>query len=166
MVEALPIPGRNGTSGLEARVFEGLVRAADHLLQGRLELLRLADLTFPQYSVLRILRGALPRGLSCGAISEQMLTRDSDLTRLLDRLAGRELVARTREPRDRRVVTATITEPGLQLLRKLDLPMERLQRQQLAHVGVAELETLEALAHRVHASHSEPPARPYEPREE
>jgi MarR family transcriptional regulator, organic hydroperoxide resistance regulator len=134
---------------LEERVFQSLVLAADHLLKGEVEVLRLADLTFPQYNVLRILRGARPDALSCGTISERMFTRDSDLTRLLDRLEQRGLVRRERDARDRRIVTSAITDAGLQLLKKLDGPIEHVHRDQLQHMTAEQLETLRQLAERV-----------------
>ncbi|HEY8550133.1 MAG TPA: MarR family transcriptional regulator [Vicinamibacterales bacterium] len=149
MGEKIHARGRSPKATLEERVFLSLMLAADHLLRGEVEVLRLADLTFPQYNVLRILRGARPDGLSCSTISERMVTRDSDLTRLLDRLEARGLVARVRDPRDRRVVTSTITDAGLALLKKLDGPVERVHRAQLEHMSATELETLRKLANRV-----------------
>src|SRR5690606_18124659 len=135
-----PQPGGRAPTTLEERVFESLMLAANHLLKGEVDVLRVADLTFPQYNVLRILRGARPEALSCGAISERMVTRDSDLTRLLDRLEERGLVRRIRNARDRRIVTVGITDPGLQLLRKLDGPVRRVHRDQLKHLAPAQLE--------------------------
>ena len=108
------LKARHG-AGIEEKIFQALVLAADHLLQAELEVLRAADLSFPQYNVLRILRGARPHALSAGQISARMLARDSDLTRLLDRLDERRLVKRRRDEFDRRVVTAAITDAGLQL---------------------------------------------------
>jgi DNA-binding MarR family transcriptional regulator len=134
---------------LEERVFRSLMLAADHLLRGEIEVLRVADLTFAQYNVLRILRGARPEALSCGTISQRMVTRDSDLTRLLDRLEARGLVKRLRDRRDRRMVTAAITASGLQLLRRLDGPVDRVHREQLRHMPRQRLEALRALAEEV-----------------
>lgn len=134
---------------IEERVFQGLMLAADHLLRAEVEVLRVADLTFPQYNVLRILRGARPDALSCGTISQRMLTRDSDLTRLLDRLEERGLVRRVRDARDRRQVTAAITDAGLQLLRRLDGPVNRVHRDRLAHMPRKRLELLSTLAEEV-----------------
>lgn len=140
---------RSVQSSIEERVFQSLMLAADHLLRAEIEVLRVADLTFPQYNVLRILRGARPEALSCGTISQRMLTRDSDLTRLLDRLDERGLIRRARDPLDRRSVTTTITEAGLQLLRKLDGPVDRVHRQQLKHMSPKQLEVLRGLADEV-----------------
>lgn len=137
---------RDLEQSLEERVFQSLMLAADHLLRGEIEVLRVAELTFPQYNVLRILRGARPEALSCGTISQRMLARDSDLTRLLDRLEKRRLVTRVRDERDRRMVRAAITDAGIQLLRRLDGPIDRVHREQLKHIPRKQLETLRSLA--------------------
>ena len=150
MTDAADVSRARGPElSLEERVFQSLMLAADHLLRGEIEVLRVADLTFPQYNVLRILRGARPEALSCGTISQRMLTRDSDLTRLLDRLEERGLVKRVRDSRDRRMVTAQITEPGLQLLRRLDGAVDRVHRDRLKHIPRKQLETLRTLAEEV-----------------
>lgn len=139
---------RGPHAALEERVFQSLMLAADHLLRAEVDVLRVAELTFPQYNVLRILRGA-GESLSCAALSQRMITRDSDLTRILDRLVERGLVTRTRDAGDRRVVTAAISQAGLQLLRKLDGPVERVHRDQLRHMTPEQLEQLRLLAHQV-----------------
>jgi DNA-binding MarR family transcriptional regulator len=141
-------------AGIEEQLFQALVLAADHLLQAEIEVLRQHDLNFPQYNVLRILRGARPDPLSCGAISERMLTRDSDLTRLLNRLTERRLVRRRRDPADRRIITAEITESGLQLLRQLDEPVRRVHRRRLRHLSRAQRTALLRLAELVRADAS------------
>jgi len=140
---------RSAHLSVEERVFQSLVLAADHLLRGEIEVLRVAELTCSQYNVLRILRSARPEPLSNRTISQRMLTRDSDLTRLLDRLEERGLVTRVRHSRDRRVVTATITDSGLRLLRKLDGPVDRTHREQLEHMTSKQLATLRTLAEQV-----------------
>jgi DNA-binding MarR family transcriptional regulator len=150
MTEVAGTPrARSAQLGLEERVFQSLILAADRLLQGEIEVLRVADLTFSQYNVLRILRGAQPDALSCTTISQRMLTRDSDLTRLLDRLEERRLVTRVRDARDRRMLCSAITDAGLHLLRTLDGPVGRVHREQLKHISRKRLETLGALADEV-----------------
>jgi len=71
-----------------------------------------------------------------------MVTRDPDITRLLDRLEKRGLVARSREKEDRRLVTARITAPGLELLKKLDEPVVQMHKAQLGHLEAKQQETL------------------------
>jgi DNA-binding MarR family transcriptional regulator len=132
---------------LEEEVFLSALRTADHLLWGEVAILRAAELTFSQYNVLRILRGAEPHGLSCREISERMVTRDSDITRLLDRLEARRLVARGRRPDDRRVIVPRITSDGLALLEELDGPIAQVHKNQLRHMSAKQLSTLSELLH-------------------
>jgi len=129
----------------EDEAYLNLQRTADHLLRGVEELLKPAGLTPSQYNVLRILRGAGPEGLACGEIAARMLTRDPDMTRLLDRLDKRGLVSRVRNTRDRRVVVTRITAAGLKLLASLDEPVEELHEKQLQHLGRERLKQLSAL---------------------
>ena len=140
-------PSRN----VEQEAFLGLLRAGDALLRGVDELLRPAGLSHTQYNVLRILRGAGPPGLACRQVAERMLTRDPDVTRLLDRLEKRGLVRRARERRDRRVVSVRITAEGLRILKELDAPVAALHRAQLKHMGKRNLRSLLALLGRASA---------------
>ena len=115
-----------------------LVRTADVLSRGAVPVLKAEDLSGTQYNVLRILRGA-PNGLPCGEIANRMITRDPDITRLLDRLEKRRLIARAREAADRRTVLTRITPDGLHLLARLDDPVQRVHRRQLGHLGPTRL---------------------------
>jgi DNA-binding MarR family transcriptional regulator len=119
-----------------------LGRTADQLSVPMFEILRGAGLSPSQYNVLRILRGSAPEALPCGEISERMIRRDPDLTRLLDKLETRGLVTRTRGTSDRRVVLASITEEGLDLLASLDEPVDASIQASLAHVPEERLRTL------------------------
>jgi DNA-binding MarR family transcriptional regulator len=104
-----------------------------------------AQLTPSQYNILRILRGAQPSRLACGEISQRMVARDPDVTRLLDRLADRGLVDRVRDRRDRRVVEVGITKAGLAVLRQLDPAVERFPKAMLSHLGPKRIEQLAVL---------------------
>ncbi len=106
------------------------------------------QLSRPQYNVLRILRGAAEEGLPCGEIGSRMITRDPDITRLLDRLEKRGLTVRSREAKDRRVVTVRITQAGLDVLTALDEPVMQTLEEALLHLGEENLRTLVDLLER------------------
>src|SRR5271163_4398694 len=118
----------------EEDAFLDLLRTCDLLSRGPAQVLKTEDLSATQYNVLRILRGT-PEGLPCGEIASRMITRDPDITRLLDRLEKRSLISRCRETEDRRMVMARITPDGLKLLARLDVPVEEAHRSQLGHLG-------------------------------
>jgi DNA-binding MarR family transcriptional regulator len=130
---------------LEEEVSLGLARTADALARAGEEVLKGSGLTGTQYNVLRILRGAGAAGLSCGEVAGRMITRDPDLTRLLDRLEARSLVSRARDGEDRRVVTTRITQTGLALLAELDEPVQAQHRKTMGHLGAEKLRTLARL---------------------
>src|SRR6266480_2682031 len=95
----------------EEAAFLELIRTTDMLSRPFAHLLKTEELSQTQYNVLRILRGS-PEGLACGEIGNRMITRDPDITRLLDRLEKRGLISRCREPKDRRTVVVRMTPAG------------------------------------------------------
>ena len=129
----------------EEEVYLSVQRTAELLWWGVNETLKRADLTPTQYNVLRILRGAGPEGISCSEISERLVTKDSDITRLLDRLEARGLISREREANDRRRINARATADGLRLLSELDAPIAECHRRQLGHLGARQLAALAKL---------------------
>jgi DNA-binding MarR family transcriptional regulator len=128
----------------EEITFLELCRTADVLSRRLPEVLKTEDLSSNQYNVLRILRGA-GEGLACGEIGNRMLTRDPDITRLLDRLEKRGLIARTRESCDRRMVVAHLTQAGMDVLARLDEPVREAHRRQLGHLGREQMRILNRL---------------------
>jgi len=129
---------------VEETTFLDLMRTTDMLSRGLVPVLKHEDLSATQYNVLRVLRGA-PEGLACGEIASRMITRDPDITRLLDRMEKRGLISRCRETEDRRTVMVRITLDGLKLLARLDEPVEEAHRKQLGHMGRERLRALTAL---------------------
>ena len=129
-------------SSLEDEALVALHRTADRLHWRFSELLKAHGLSPTQYNALRILRGAGDAGRACSEIAERMINRDPDITRLVDRLERRGLVVRSREGRDRRVITTRITPAGLELLRTLDGPVEEFNRKMLGPLGEQQLQTL------------------------
>src|SRR5271163_2432508 len=125
----------------EEVTYRVVFRTVEALSHRFAQVLKAEDLSSTQYNVLRILRGA-SEGLACGEIGNRMVTRDSDITRLLDRLERRALITRCRESRDRRTVWTRITPSGLELLARLDEPMRSAHRERMGHLGTERLSQL------------------------
>jgi len=143
----------------EQEAYLSLLRTADALQTSVEAKLNEFGLTGTQYNALRILRGAGPDGLPCSEIGERMITRDPDVTRLLNRLEKRGLVRRARAKTDRRVIYGKITAAGLKLLAEMDEPIEKHGREILKHVEQEKLGELIALLELVRSPHLAQAAR-------
>src|ERR671939_1018167 len=111
------------------------------------------DITGQQYNVLRILRGAEPDGLPTLTIPVPMIERTPGITRMIDRLEAKGLVAREVRPHDRRCVYCRITAKGLSLLKLLDEPVEEANRAAFRGLSAAELELLVTLLVKARKAH-------------
>ncbi len=117
-------------------------RTAAVLQEGLDQVFKAHGISATQYNVLRILRGAAPEGLCRHEIRDRLLTRMPDVTRLLDRMEEAGLVTRERDVGDRRLVTACITERGLELVDALDDPVAAEHERLLGHLDEKQLRTL------------------------
>jgi DNA-binding MarR family transcriptional regulator len=77
-------------------------------------------ITGQQFNILRILKGQYPKTISGTEIKSRMLDRNSDVSRLLDRLALKKLITKTTCPTDKRATDVSITDDGLTLLKVID----------------------------------------------
>lgn len=77
-------------------------------------------ITLQQYNVLRILRGVYPEPVSNNYIMERMIDRNSNSTRIVDKLVDKLLVEKKTNPKDRRGTLISILPAGMKLLEKLD----------------------------------------------
>ncbi len=78
------------------------------------------DLSMQQFNVLRILRGQSPKAVSIGLIRERMLDKNSDVSRILDRLEKKGFVNRTNCKQDKRQKDVLLTKLGNEILAKVD----------------------------------------------
>ncbi len=85
------------------------------------EILRPYAISVEQFNVLRILRGQKDKTVNMNLIQERMMTKNSNTTRLIDKLLTKEMVTRRICPENRRKMEITITKKGLQSLDELDI---------------------------------------------
>ena len=127
-----------------------LLVAAAHVRQLVDDAVAVHGITQPQYNVLRILRGAHPRGYPRGEIACRMIDRAPDVTRLIDRLERQELVERTRSGDDRRQSITVISEKGLNLLSRLDPVVATAQKDVARRLSAADLRHLSRICERIY----------------
>src|SRR6266478_6178185 len=130
---------------LEEEVLIALVRAAWLAAERSNAVTAAAGLSPSQYNILGILRGSGRGEPSCTEIGGRMVTRDSDLTRLMSGLARAGLVVRGTDANDHRRSTNRITAAGRALLNRLDDDVADAAKQTLGHLGRTRLTALRDL---------------------
>ncbi len=136
-------------------MYLNLWRTYDRLRQLEDELFTKFELTAQQYNVLRLLRGEHPQKLPTLSLGARLVSRAPDVTRILDKLEMRGLIARERPPEDRRTVRVGITGSGLELLRQLDAPVRACHARQLGHLSPTDLRALAALLEAARRPHED-----------
>lgn len=105
-----------------------LIYTANWLQNQQKDFFKQFDITGQQFNILRILKGQHPRSISVTEIKARMLDRNSDVSRLLDRLALKSLISRKSCSYDKRSLDVFITPQGIELLEKIDLQASQLDR--------------------------------------
>ena len=94
-------------------------------------------ITPQQFNILRILKGQHPKKISSNEVKSRMLDRNSDVSRLLDRLLAKKLIIKNISTFDKRVTEVFISENGISLL-------EEIQKQSKGLYGLLKLTEAEA----------------------
>lgn len=134
------------------RVMVNLIFTSNWVADSQMRLLKPFGLTLQQYNVLRILRGQYPNPVKVSDITERMLDKMSNASRLVDKLVAKELVLRTECPSDRRAVDVVITDSGMALLKRLDVHQAEWDEAQHCKLTEDEAVYLSQLLDRLRAS--------------
>lgn len=109
------------------------------------EILKPYDLSGEQYNVLRILRGQKGNPANMCVIQERMIAKNSNTTRLIDKLLLKDFVTREVCPDNRRKIEVLITEKGLAVLTELDPKVKEYEQNFADNLTKEELEQLNTL---------------------
>ena len=112
------------------------------------EVMKSYGLTATQYNILRILRGQKTKTASVGIIKDRMIEKNSDVSRLLDRLLAKKLIERKESKTDRRLKDVKINKDGLELLSKMDSCDEK-SDQLLSNLTEKEIKELNRLLDKI-----------------
>lgn len=140
---------------IEQEAYLHLWRTYDRLKALEDELFEPFGLSAQQYNALRLLRAASPDALTVQGLAARLISRAPDMTRLLDRLEERGLIARCRRRSNRRIVDVSLTEQGRQLLDELAERVRACHRRQLGHLSEEQLRALVELLSLARAPHEE-----------
>ncbi len=139
----------------EQEAYLQLWRTYDRLREIEEQVFSQHGLTAQQYNALRVLKSMKEGSLAISALGARLVSRAPDMTRMLDKLADRELVSRQRSHANRRVVEVSITPAGRELLKQLSSEVRRCGRDQLGHMDPADLKQLVRLLKEARRPHEE-----------
>lgn len=114
------------------------------------ELMRPFDLTPQQFNVLRILKGQYPEAVRIGLVKERMIDRNSDMTRLVQRMVQKGLIERVTCPTDKRQFNLKITIRGIEVVDEMSVSVAEFE-DGLRALSDAECKTLNELLDRFRA---------------
>jgi DNA-binding MarR family transcriptional regulator len=115
------------------------------LSQQNQQILKPLGISSQQFNILRILRGMHPQPASIKLLTERMIDKMSNASRLVDKLLAKDLVQRNESGADRRRVDVVITDKGLQLLEKASIAVEDSLQQEMAMLSEEEAARLNEL---------------------
>ncbi len=133
----------------EKRVLINILYTGNWLNELISEGLKDFDISTQQFNVLRILKGrkGIPANLS--DLQERMISKNSNTTRIVDKLIKKELVTKKKCPSNKRKVEILITNRGLQFLEKLNKVVEKKETDIVQHMSKKELDELNKLLNKL-----------------
>jgi DNA-binding MarR family transcriptional regulator len=107
-------------------------------------------ITLQQFNVLRILRGQKGDPLNLFEIQERMINKNSNTTRLIDKLVTKQYVKRVTDVNNRRKIKVSITEKGIEFLNTLDEIVDKKEEKRIVkNLNDKELEQLNQLLEKI-----------------
>lgn len=103
------------------------------------------DMSIQQFNVLRILRGQMNQPANLYTLNERMVTKMSNTTRLVDKLLLKGYADRVTCQTNKRKVEISITKKGTEVLKEMDIAVDRAEKLALKQLSVQEMEELNFL---------------------
>ena len=97
-----------------------LIYTANWLHAKQMDFFKPFGITGQQFNILRVLKGQHPESITPTEIKSRMLDRNSDVSRLLERLSAKNLIVKKTCPNDKRASDVNITQQGLELLSEIE----------------------------------------------
>jgi DNA-binding MarR family transcriptional regulator len=103
------------------------------------------DISWQQFNILRILKGQKEKPTSLKLLTDRMIDRTSNTSRLIDKLVKKNFVKRVSCPNDRRQVDITLTEDGKNIVQLSSKAMDHQMNILLGHMQENDLNHLSDL---------------------
>ena len=130
---------------LRRRTVIHLMLVNNHMQDVLAQALKPFEVSLQQFNVLRILRGQKGKPANLSTLSERMVSRMSNTTRLVDKLITKDYVRRNTCPENRRKIEIWLTDAGMQALKEMDLAVEAAEESLMHSLNDNQLENLNEL---------------------
>ena len=127
----------------------GLLKASSKAEDLLAKVLKPYEISLQQFNVLRILRGRKEKPANLGTIQKRMVHKNSNTTRLIDKLIEKFLVERKTCEENRRKIELIITPKGKSILSELDLVIEIAETEILKPLDLEEQKSLRKLLNKI-----------------
>ena len=105
----------------EYKAVVGIIVLNNYIFQELEKHLSSFGLTYAQFNILRILKGQYPMGVALPVFKERMLHKQSDVSRLVDRLCALSLVEKRPHETNKRKMFVHLTDSGLNLINSISI---------------------------------------------
>jgi len=126
------------------KVLVNLIYTYNHFQYKLEKIFKEFKITSQQYNILRILKGQYPNSISLVEIKNRMLDKNSDVSRIVERMRQKKLLTRKINPKNRREVEICITQKGLDLLEEIQPHLIKFHSS-ITHMSIQELQTINEL---------------------
>ncbi len=132
-------------SSEQEKVLVNIIFTHNYFLYRLEEVFKSFDVTLQQYNILRILKGQYPNPICLNEIKNRMLDRNSDVSRIVERMHKKLLLTRKINKKNRRSVEVVITEHGIDKLKFIEPYLKEFFTNSLSHLSKSELKQLNEL---------------------
>jgi DNA-binding MarR family transcriptional regulator len=126
------------------KVLVNIIYTYNHFQYNLEKIFKEFKITSQQYNVLRILKGQYPKGITLIEIKNRMLDKNSDVSRIVERMRQKKLLTRKINPKNRREVEICLTQKGLDLLEEIQPHLIKFHSS-INHMNNQELQTINEL---------------------
>lgn len=102
-----------------------IIYSASWMSSRHLQILKKFNISIQQFNILRILKGQHPEPATVKLLTERMIDKMSNASRLVEKLKQKGLVERTSCPKDRRRVDIAITAEGKKVVTRASKILEK-----------------------------------------
>ena len=113
------------------------------------DVLKPFNISWQQFNIMRILKGMYPKPATVKLLTERMIDKMSNASRLVEKLKTKGLVERKPCPEDRRRVNIQLTDEGIKTLEKASKLLETSMDARMKALSIAEAELLNSILDKI-----------------